>query len=93
MEQQRIDADAALQEVLNAWGVIRTGPGPQSLNPDFSALFDKMQAYRTAKSLANNRREHNKLTEQAAAQEQTTTQEFMTAYRAFYAKHVNRTDR
>jgi hypothetical protein len=91
MDRQPIDADHAVQEVLNAWGSIRTGPGPQSLNPAFNALFDKMQGYRTAKSLAENRRQHNKLTEEAVAQEQTTKKEFLDAYQAFFAKHVNQT--
>jgi len=83
MPQQEIDADQAVQEILNAWGAIRTSPETHPLNADFSALFDKMQAYRTAKGIADNRRAHHKLTKQAAVQEKVTKQEFVAAYLSF----------
>ena len=37
-----LDADEAVQDVLNAWGANRTSLEPQPFNADFSALFDKM---------------------------------------------------
>jgi hypothetical protein len=55
------------------------------LSTDFKALFEKMQAYRTAKSIADNHREHNVLTEQEAAEERATKKVFLDAYREFYA--------
>jgi len=83
--QREIDADQAVQDVLNAWGAPRTGrPEPQRLSTDFTALFEKMLAYRTAKSIADNRREHHKLTVQEVAEERRTKKVFLDAYRAFY---------
>jgi len=43
-----------------------------------------MQAYRTAKSIADNHRERNVLTEQEAADERATKKVFLDAYREFY---------
>jgi hypothetical protein len=41
--QPEIDADKAMQNVLNAWGVLRTSsPEPHPLSADFNALFSKM---------------------------------------------------
>jgi methionine synthase I (cobalamin-dependent) len=60
MPQPAIDADQAVQEILNTWGANRTSLEPHPLNADFSALFDKMQAYRTAKGIADNRRAQHK---------------------------------
>jgi hypothetical protein len=52
--QREIDADQAVQDVLNAWGALRTSrPEPQRLSTDFTALFAKMQAYRAAKNVAD----------------------------------------
>jgi hypothetical protein len=54
------------------------------MNAAFSALFEKMQAYRTAKSIADNRRQCEMFTEELAALEQRTKEEFLNIYRAFY---------
>jgi hypothetical protein len=82
--QREIDADQAMQDVLNAWGALRTSREPQHLSADFNALFEKMLAYRTAKTIADNRREHHKLNVQEVADEQRTKKEFLDAYREFY---------
>jgi hypothetical protein len=79
-----IDANQAVQDVLNAWNAILTGPTPHIMSTDFSVLFAKMQSYRMAKRAAENPRHYNLITEQAAAQEQRTKKEFMDAYQAFY---------
>jgi hypothetical protein len=55
------------------------------LSTDFKALFEKMQAYRTAKNVADNHREHHMLTDQEAAEERATKKVFLDAYREFYA--------
>ena len=82
--QREIDADQAVQDVLDAWGALRTSPASRPLSSDFKALFEKMQAYRTAKSVADNHREHHMLTEQEAAEERATKKVFLDAYREFY---------
>jgi hypothetical protein len=82
---REIDADQAIQDVLNAWGALRTSrPEPQRLSTDFTALFAKMQAYRDARNVADNSRARHKLTEQEAADERATKKVFLDAYRAFY---------
>jgi hypothetical protein len=89
MPRLELDAAEAVQDVLNAWGANRTSLEPQPYNADFSALFDKMMVYRNVKTIADNRREH--ITKEEAQREQVTKKTFLDAYRAFYAKHVNRT--
>jgi hypothetical protein len=83
--QREIDADQAVQDVLDAWGALRTSPASRPLSTDFKALFEKMQAYRTAKGVADNHREHRMLTDQEAAEERATKKVFLDAYREFYA--------
>jgi hypothetical protein len=85
-----LTADEAVQDVLKAWGACRTSVEPQPLSADFTALFAKMQEYRNAKSIADNRREQNRLTREEAQREQVTKRDFLDAYRAFYANQVNR---
>jgi hypothetical protein len=82
--QREIDADQAVQVVLDAWGALRTSPASRPLSTDFKALFEKMQAYRTAKSVADNSRAHHKLTVREAAAERAAKREFLDAYRRFY---------
>ena len=79
-----IDADQAVQDVLSAWGALRTSPASRPLSTDFKALFEKMQAYRDAKNVADNSRAQHKLTEQEAAEERATKKVFLDAYREFY---------
>ena len=59
--------------------VMQAGNG-KALSADFKALFEKACAYRNAKEVADNRREHDRLTEQQAEQEQITKNEFIDAY-------------
>ena len=83
--QREIDADQAVQDVLNAWGALRISrPEPHRLSTGFTALFEKMQAYRDAKNVADNSRTHHKLTEQEVAEERATKKVFLDAYREFY---------
>jgi hypothetical protein len=81
-----IEADEAVQDVLNAWGAIITGPKPHAMTAEFSTLFAKMQAYRMAKRSDETHRHYN-LTKEHAAQEPRTKNEFLDAYHAFYTKH------
>jgi hypothetical protein len=82
--QREIDADQAVQVVLDAWGALRTSPASRPLSTDFKALFEKMQIYRNAKNVADNSRAYHKLTDQEALQEQRTRRKFLDAYREFY---------
>jgi hypothetical protein len=83
--QREIDADEAMQHVLNAWGALRTSrPEPLRLSEKFTALFEKMMAYRTAKSAADNSRAHHILTEGEISHERTTKKIFLDAYLDFY---------
>jgi hypothetical protein len=83
--QREIDADQAVQDVLDAWGSLRTSrPEPQRLSTDFTALFAKMQAYRNAKNIADDSRARQKLTIQEASEERAAKKLFLDAYRAFY---------
>lgn len=85
MLQREIDADQAVQDVLYAWGALRTTrPEPQRLSTGFTALFEKMQAYRNSKNVADHSRARHKLTEQEAAEERATKRVFLDAYREFY---------
>ena len=62
MPRLELDADQAVQDVLNAWGANRVrGREPRPLNADFSALFDKMMAPQR-ETVADSRRAHNRLT-------------------------------
>jgi hypothetical protein len=79
--KREFDVDEAAQAVVNACTIaLQRG----SLPADVNELFDKMQDYRNAKTVADNRREQLRLTEQEAEQERTTKREFLDAYRAFY---------
>jgi hypothetical protein len=79
--KREFDADEAAQDVVNACAMaLQSGTLPADVNE----LFDKMQDYRNAKTVADNRREHLRLTEEEAERERTTKREFLDAYRAFY---------
>jgi hypothetical protein len=78
------DETESVQDVLNAWSAILSGPKPHALSADFSVLFAKMQADRMAKRTAENCRHHELLTEEQAAHQKRTKQEFMDTYQAFY---------
>jgi hypothetical protein len=79
--KREFDADEAAQDVVNACAMALQGG---SLPADVNELFYKMQAYRNAKTVADNRREHDRLTEEEAEREHTTKREFLDAYQAFY---------
>jgi hypothetical protein len=79
--KREFDADEAAQDVVNACAMALQGG---SLPAGMNELFDKMQDYRNAKTVADNRREHLRLTEGEAERERTTKREFLDAYRVFY---------
>ena len=87
--QKELNADQLAQDVVNAWGVNMNAGNGKYLSSGFRALFDKTCAYRDAKKVADNRREHNMLTDQEAAQERTTRKEFLDAYRTFHDTSVS----
>jgi hypothetical protein len=82
-----IEVDDAVQDVLNAWSAIISGPKPHAMTAEFSALFARMQAYRMAERSAETHRHYNLLNKEHAAQEPRTKNEFLDAYHAFYTKH------
>ena len=79
--KREFDPEDAAQDVVNACAVALQGG---SLPADVNELFDKMQDYRNAKTVADNRREHLRLTKEEAEREHTTKREFLDAYRVFY---------
>jgi hypothetical protein len=79
--KQEFDADEAAKDVETACATALQGG---SLPADVNELFDKMQDYRNTKTVADNRREHLRLTEEEAEREQTAKREFLDAYRVFY---------
>jgi hypothetical protein len=85
LEHYLENADTLAQEVVNTWGQVGNSA---PLTTQFNALLDKACAYRNAKRLADNRREHNMLSEQDEAEEKATRQAFAEAYKAFYEKRA-----
>jgi hypothetical protein len=84
--QREEDADKLAQDVLNAWGANVAAGNAELLSTEFKALFDKTDAYRFARKIADNRREHNILTADVEEQERITHNEFLAAHRAFHAR-------
>ncbi len=84
IEEYLEHVDALAQDVVNAWGS-NTQAG-NALTGDFEALLDKACRYRTAKSVADNRREFDILSELDAAEERSTRQEFAEAYKVYWEK-------
>lgn len=72
---------------MNAWGQIASVGHAADLSTDFNALFAKVEAYRSAKRIADNRRQFNMLTAEEAEEERVTRKEFLEAYRAFHEEH------
>jgi hypothetical protein len=80
MPQVELDASQLAQDVVDAWGMAMLGGNGKVLYADFEALFQKACAYRSAKEIADNRRESDRLTEQEAEHERITRTEFLKAY-------------
>ena|SRR6266853_1524756 len=80
LHQREFDVSPLAQDVVDAWGTVMQGGKGDALSADFKALFEKASAYRSAKRIADNHREHNKLTKEEAEQEQRTRNEFLDAY-------------
>jgi hypothetical protein len=80
LPQREFDADQLAQDVVNAWGTVMQGGNGKALSADFKDLFEKACAYRTAKEVADNHREHNMLTVAEEEREQITRKEFLDAY-------------
>jgi hypothetical protein len=80
-----VNADQLAQDVVNAWGAnVKAGNG-ELLSGEFRALFEKTCAYRDAKRIADNRREHHMLTDREASEETAARSEFLEAYDRFHA--------
>jgi hypothetical protein len=80
MPRAELDASQLAQDVVDAWGMAMLGGTGKALSADFKALFEKACAYRSAKEVADNHREHGRLTEEEAQQEQRTRAAFLKAY-------------
>jgi len=85
LEEYLEQADKLAQDVVNAWASNKAAGKVPS--PEFDALFEKACSYRTAREIADNRREFNVLNEQDAANEKATRQAFAEPCKAFYEKH------
>jgi hypothetical protein len=86
LEKYLEQADKLAQDVVNAWGVNMQAGNGDMLSPDFKALLDKACQYRTAKSIADNHREFNILSERTAAEEQESRLEFSETYKTFWER-------
>ena len=81
-------ADELAKKVVNAWAVnIKTGNAAH-VTDDFRALFEKACRYIDAKTLADNHRESNLLTESEAAKETATREALAEACRDCWEKKV-----
>jgi hypothetical protein len=78
--EREVDVDVLAQDVVDAWGTAMLGGNGKALSADFKALFEKACAYRRAKEVADNHREHNMLTGQEEEREHRTRKEFLNAY-------------
>jgi hypothetical protein len=85
-EDEERRADGWAQQVVDAWGVNVQAGNAALLTDDFKALFDKACQYRDAKSLGDNHRESNMLSERDADEEKSTRHAFLEAYRTFHKK-------
>jgi hypothetical protein len=84
LEHQLRDADELAQEVVNAWGVNSAAGNAALFTPEFLNLLDKACLYRDLKSVADNHREFNILSEREEADERKAMQAFVLAYKALY---------
>ena len=82
IEEYLENADELAQRVINTWGPAF----PARLSPEFDYLLDKTCKYRTAKDIADNRREFDSLPKQDEDREITSRLDFAKAYKAFYER-------
>ena len=87
LDEYLAHADKLAQDVINAWGLHTEAGNAKTFTPEFKALLEKTFAYRSAKSLADNHRAYNLLTEQEALEERTAREAFGTEYKRFYESH------
>jgi hypothetical protein len=86
LEEYLKQADYLAQEIVNAWAInVQAGIGAD-LTDEFKGVFDRACRYRDSKSLADNHRECNFLSERDAAEESDTRQAFAEAYKTFWEK-------
>jgi hypothetical protein len=79
--RREVDVSQLAQDVVDAWGTVMQGGKGAALSADFKVLFEKACAYLAAKKIADdNHREHGRLTQEEAEQEQRTKTEFLNAY-------------
>jgi len=84
------NADGLAQDVVNAWGVNVSAGNASDLTPEFKRLLDKACRYRTAKSIADNHREFNVLTDAEETELQTTRLEFAEEYKVFHERRTQK---
>jgi hypothetical protein len=80
LPRREVDVSQLAQDVVDAWGTVMQGGKGAPLSADFKALFEKACAYLAAKKIADNHREHGRLTEREAEREQVTRKDFLNAY-------------
>jgi hypothetical protein len=84
LEEYLEQADKLAQGVVNLWAAHKQGGTVP--DPELDALFEKACLYRTAREIADSRRQLNVLSEQDAANEKATRQAFAESCKAFYEK-------
>jgi hypothetical protein len=92
IEQYLKRTDKLAQEVVNAWGPSGASGHAADQSLEFKVLFDKACLYRTARKIADNHRKHSVLIEHDEAEEKATRQAFAESYKAFYEKHMEKSN-
>ena len=70
------NADILAQEVLNAWGVNMAAYNANDFTPEFKSLLEAACEYRSAKSLADNHREFDCVSEAEVVRENSLRRSF-----------------
>jgi hypothetical protein len=84
LEEYVEQADKLAQGVVNLWAARKQGEAVP--DPELESLFEKACLYRTAREIADDRRQVNVLSEQDADNEKATRQVFAESCKAYYEK-------
>jgi hypothetical protein len=81
------NADELASRVVDGWARNTIAGNGADITPEYRALFEKANSYRTAKGVAEDHRRFNGLSEAEAAEERETRQAFAQAYKIFADRH------
>jgi hypothetical protein len=88
LEEYLKEADILAQKVVDAWGLNVQAGNANLFTDEFNFVLEKAHRYRAARSIADNRRKFDALTEQGEAEENATRLAFAEAYKSFHEKHA-----